>query len=164
MPKHKYAYQGEDEEHCAKAVGISLPISKKHAIELARFIRYKELNTAKAMLKKVMLKKLPVPFRRFTEVPHKKGRLASGRYPIKAAEEFLEMLESVEANAQFKGLNTSNLFIVHLCVHDAPKQRHYGRRGRLMKRAHLEIIVKERQAKKEEKQRERKEKSVQGVK
>ena len=149
MVRHNYATKLENEEHFAKAVGRTLPISTKHSIELSRFLRKKDLQRAKDMLNQVIAKKLPVPFKRFTEIAHKKGKgIASAKFPEKAAKEFLSLLNSVEANAQFKGLNTAGLIIDHICAHKAGKQMHYGRRGREMKKTHVEIIVKE-QAKKE---------------
>jgi large subunit ribosomal protein L22 len=153
MARHNYAMQMENEEHVAKAVGRALPISTKHSIEICSFIRKKPLKRAKEMLNRVIKKEMAVPFRRFTEIGHKPGKgIASGRYPEKAAGEILDLLDSVEANAQFKGLNTSNLFIEHICAHNAGKQMHSGRRGRRMKRTHIEVIVRE-TAKEEAKER-----------
>jgi large subunit ribosomal protein L22 len=144
MTKHNYAMQMENEEHIAKAVGRSLPISTKHCIEVCSFIRKKPLKLAKEMLNRVIKKEMAVPFRRFTEIGHKPGKgIASGRYPEKAAGQILDLLDSVEANAQFKGLNTSNLFIEHICAHRAGNQMHYGRRGRMMKKTSIEVIVRE---------------------
>lgn len=143
MTKHNYAVKMENQEHFAKAVGRSLPISTKHSIELTRFLRNKDLQKAKDMVSQIIAKKLPVPFKRFTEVAHKKGPVASGKFPEKAAVEVLKILNSVEANAQFKGLNTANLVIDHICAHKAAKQLHYGRRRGEMKRTHIEVVVKE---------------------
>lgn len=151
MAKHSYALKDMDKEHTAMAVGRSLPISTKHSIEISKFIRHKKVQRAKTMLNEVMAKKLPVPFKRFQQIPHKKGHIASGAFPEKAAKEFLGVLESAEANAQFKGLNTSSLIISHICAHKASNQQHNGRLGRSMKRTHVEIVVKEASEKEEDK-------------
>ena len=144
MAKSNYAIASIDEEHAAKAIGRSLPISTKQSIEICRFIRKKNLQKAKEMLNKVIAKKTAIPFKRFTEIPHKKGKgIASGSYPEKASKEILRLLESAEANAQFKGINTSNLVINHICAHKAGNQPHYGRRGGTMKRTHVEVVVQE---------------------
>lgn len=151
MAKHNYAVKIGNDEHTAKAVGRSLPVSVKHSVELCRFVRKKELGKAKEMLQKVIDLKMPVPFKSFTEIGHKKGKgVASGRYPKKAAKELLKILESAEANAQFKGMNTSNLVIAHVCCQKAAKQMHYGRNRGQMKRSHIEVVLKE-GAKKEKK-------------
>ena len=57
---------------------------------------------------------------------------------------FLGLLKSVEANAQFKGLHSSNLQIVHICAHRAARPMRSGRqRGRQTKRTHVEIVLQE---------------------
>ena len=64
--------------------------------------------------------------------------------------EIIKLMEDVEANAQFKGLNTSNLVIAHISAHKAGKAWHYGRKSRRkMKRTTIEIVVEEK-AKKED--------------
>lgn len=37
----------------------------------------------------------------------------AGKYPVKVANHFLSVLESAEANAEYKGLDTENLVITH---------------------------------------------------
>ena len=143
MP-YNYANKNYEPEHMAKAVGTSLHVSTKHAIEICALLRRKKISYAKELLKKVVEKKQAVPFRRFNgDVGHKKG-IGPGRYPKKASTEILQLLECVEANAQFKGLNTSELMIEHICAHKAGKVMRYGRqRGRTSKRTHIEVMVKE---------------------
>lgn len=131
-------------EHMAKAVGRGLPISTKHAIEICSFIRNKQLSKAKGILTGVMNKKLAIPFKRFNSDVGHKTKIGPGRFPTKASKELLKLLEGVEANAQFKGLNTAELVIGHICAHKARKAWKYGRfRGRQMKRTNVEVIVKE---------------------
>lgn len=140
---YHYSYQ-KGEEHIAKAVGVNLPYSHKVSIEISNHIRGMNLQKAKKVLEDVIAMKKAVPYKRFTNGPgHKKG-MASGRYPIKASTGFLKLLNSVEANAQFKGLNTSSLSIVHLSAQKGTDSWHYGRhRRRKMKRVHIEVVVQE---------------------
>jgi large subunit ribosomal protein L22 len=156
---HKYSIKDFNTEHMARATGRSLPISLKQSVEICNFIKNKNLQKAKEILNDVIAKKIPVPYKRYNRaMGHKKGKLSVGRYPAKASQEILNILESVESNAQFKGLNTSSLVISHICANKAGKQLHYGRqRGRIMKRTHIEVVVEEKaekktEAKKEEKQ------------
>lgn len=153
MAKYNYAAKGMVTEHTAKAVGVGLPVSTKISVEVCSFIRRKNLEKAKNLLKQAIDKKIAVPFKRFNKnVGHKKGRIAAGRYPEKTCAEILNLLESVEANAQFKGLNTSNLIIKSIIANAASRPWHYGRQHRRrMKRTNIEIIVEERAVKKEEK-------------
>lgn len=140
-----YATKEFEKEHMARAMGTNLPISFKQSIVVCDFIRGKTVTVAKELLKKVIDKKMVIPFRRFnSDRGHKRGNIAAGRYPIKVSNEFVKLLEGVEANAQFKGLNTSNLIIKHLCAQQSSKAWHYGRkRRRQMKRTNIEIIVQE---------------------
>jgi large subunit ribosomal protein L22 len=152
MVKYTYSKKIEEEENVAKAVGVALPISTKQSIEICNFIRRKPLEKAKQMLIDVMNKKIAVPFKRFNDdMGHKRGKIAAGRYPEKSCSHILKLLESVEANAQFKGLNTANLAITHICAQKAARPWHYGRqRRRKMKRTNIEVIVEEKAVEKKE--------------
>ena len=81
--------------------GENLPISTKHAMYLCTFIKGKKIDQAIEMLKKVLLKKMAVPMK--GEVPHKRNMLGA-RYPINAAEVFINLLTSLKANSQVNGL------------------------------------------------------------
>ena len=128
----------------ARAAGIALPISFKQSVEICNFIRNKSANEAKKMLQMVADKKSAVPFRRYNwDLSHKK-KIGPGRYPEKASKEFIKLIEAAEANAQFKGLNTSNLVISHISANNGGKAWHYGRQSRRkMKRTSIQIIVEE---------------------
>ena len=149
----------------ARALGRSLPISTKQSIELCRFIRNKPVKKAKEVLNAVARLKMPVPFKRFVGGLGHKKKIGPGSYPAKAAKEILKLVEGVEANAQFKGLNTNDLVIAHIKADKASKTWHFGRqRRRQMKRTNLELVVEEMPSKKEEKaekeQRKKKEKGA----
>ncbi|HLG24240.1 MAG TPA: 50S ribosomal protein L22 [Candidatus Nanoarchaeia archaeon] len=142
-----YTFQGYKKENMARVQGTALPISTKQSVEICNFIKNKNVAKAKQLLLGVIDKKVAVPFNRYNwDLGHKTG-IGPGRYPEKASEHFIQMIESVEANAQFKGLNTSNLVIVHASAHLAGKSWHYGRKSRRkMKRTNLEIVVEEKKA------------------
>ena len=148
-----YTFDGFDGEHMARAIGSALPISLKQSVEICRFIKYRNVSDAKKMLENVIEKKAAVPFNRYnTDLGHK-TKIGPGRYPEKASKEFIKLIENVEANAQFKGLNTSNLIIAHVSAHKAGKTWHFGRKSRRrMKRTNVEIIVEEKANKGEAKE------------
>jgi len=81
--------------------GLNLPISVKHSMYICTFIKGKGIDESIALLEKVMKKQIPVPMK--GEVPHKRNML-SGRYPIKASEEFIRMLKGLRANALQNGI------------------------------------------------------------
>lgn len=141
---NNYSIKNYDKENMARALGRALPISFKQSVEICSLIRNKSLNYAKDVLKKVMEHKKAVPFRRFRHNIGHKTKIGPGRYPEKASNEILKMINSVEANAQFKGINTSNLIIAHISANEAGKVMHSGRkRSRKSKRTNVEIIVQE---------------------
>ena len=153
-----YRYSSKVGDNSAKAVGINLPISTKVSVEICNMIRGMNVQTAKDLLNEVIKQKRPVPYKRFNgDVGHKKGKIAAGRYPIKACTEIVKLIESAETNAQFKGLNTGSLVLRHISAQRAAGAWHYGRwRRRQMKRTHLEIIVEESADKKEIKSKSKK--------
>ncbi|MBI2659683.1 50S ribosomal protein L22 [Candidatus Woesearchaeota archaeon] len=148
-----YTYTNYSKEHMAKALGTALPISFKQSVEICRFIKNRNVEEAKKILHNVAEKKAAVPFKRYNwDLGHKK-KLGPASYPEKASKEFIRLIESVEANAQFKGLNTSNLIITHVSAHKAGKTWHFGRKTRRkMKRTNVEIVVEEKKKAQEGKQ------------
>ena len=143
MTKYKYAFKDYEPERMARAVGRGIAISTKTTIELCNYLRGKKLLRAKTILQGVINKTEAIPFKRFTDgVGHRRGDIRSGRYPFKASKEVLFLLESVEVNAQVKGLNTSELTLLHLCCHEANRAFHQGRqRRRRTKSTHVEVVV-----------------------
>ena len=140
----KYSNKDYEKDHMARALGRSLPISTKASVEICNNIRHKSLARAKQILNEAIALKTPIKYTRFTNgAGHKKG-MGAGKYPQKAAGEILKMLLSVEANAQFKGINTSNLIINHISANNAGNTWRYGRhRRRKMKRTNIEVILEE---------------------
>ncbi len=124
MPKFGYSITELDIEKAVKASGRELRISHKHAREVCKTIRGMRLNKAKRYLEQVIAKKQPVPFKRYTKkLGHRHGmqKAMVGKYPIKAAAEILRVLQSAEGNAEFKGLDTERLRIIHASAYPGMK-------------------------------------------
>ena len=116
----KYAYNDKDDSKIARAMGTTIKISPKHSIEICSAVRGMNVEKAKNYLNEVIEMKKAVPFKRHNKkVGHRKGLTGwpSGRYPIKAAKEILKIIENAEANAEYKGLDTENLKIIHISSH-----------------------------------------------
>ncbi len=130
-----------EKAHFASVRVRNLPISTKQSVEIAGYLRGRELSKAKSFLQDVIDKKRAVPFKRYNrDMGHKPGKIASGRYPEKASKHFLMLLNSLEGNAENKGLNVEMLKLSEVIANKGPDQWHYGRlRRRKMKRTHLEI-------------------------
>ncbi|MEM4244807.1 MAG: 50S ribosomal protein L22 [Candidatus Nanoarchaeia archaeon] len=137
-------------EHEAKVVGRNLQVSTKQVIEIANQIRGKNLIKTKQMLERVVKKQLAIPYRRFNmDTGHRKGKMGPGRYPVKASKEILMLLESLEANAQNKGLDVDTLYIRTIIPNKGNTVWHYGRhRRRQAKTTHIEIIAEEKEEEK----------------
>ena len=119
----------ENKTHIAEVNAKSLPISTKMSVEICRNIRYLGLAKAKRVLQDVVSMKRALPIKRFDfDLGHKPG-MAAGRYPIKASQAFIKLLNSLESNAENKGLNVNNLVIVHANANKAENTRRHGRKG-----------------------------------
>ena len=120
MAKINYAFTDDDKAKTAKALGRSLKISPKHAVEICNKIRGMKVEKAEAYLEDVMEMKTAVPFKKHNKkVGHRRGigGWPTGRYPVKAAKQILDIIKNAEANAEYKGLDTENLKIIHISSH-----------------------------------------------
>ncbi|KKA17901.1 60S ribosomal protein L17, partial [Rasamsonia emersonii CBS 393.64] len=126
----------------------------KNTRETAQAINGMKLQRALAFLENVINHKEAVPMRRYGGST---GRTAQGkqfgvtkaRWPVKSAKQLIGLLKNAEANADTKGLDTSNLIIKHIQVNQAPKgrRRTYRAHGRInpymTNPCHIELILTE---------------------
>jgi large subunit ribosomal protein L22 len=140
-----------DPENSARAIGYELRISPKHSLEICNALRGLKLEAAKEYMEEVVKLKRPVPFKRYKKyVSHRRGEgFGPGRYPQRAAKEILRLLESVEHNAEYGGLDTENVRITHMTayrgrVFEGRKPRAHGRATEWnTETVNIEIIVEE---------------------
>lgn len=130
------------------ANGKSLVISPKYAIMVCQYIRGRKLSRAKAILEAAIARKEAIPFTRFNDgVGHRVGIAASGRYPVKACEAILGLLNSAEANGTNKGM-TGDLIVKEIRANRASAPMRYGRQSRRKgKRTHVHVTLEELEAK-----------------
>lgn len=139
-----------DPARTAIASGRDLRVSYKDTVEVLNAIRGKTLEEAEKVLSDVIGMKKPLSYRRFNKkVGHKKA-IGSGRFPVKAANAVLKVLKNAEANAEYKGLDTTRLRVVHAVAHKGSKikgymPRAFGRATPWFKQlVHIEIGLEER--------------------
>lgn len=153
MPNWGYSIIGLDPSKTAIASGRDLRISFKAAREICNQIKGMKLDDARTYLEQVVALKTPVPFKRYKKkVAHRRGlnKWFAGRYPVKAAQKIIKILDSVEANAQNKGLDVEKLVIIHAAAQKGPKLKRYiprafGRSSpKFEQLTHVEIAVEER--------------------
>ncbi len=125
------------------ARGVNLPISTKDAKFICKFIVKKRIGDAIRDLGQVEVGRKAVPMK--GEIPHRKGKgISSGRFPKKAAKNFIVVLKSLAANANEGNLDEP--IIVEAMANMAA--RPYGRFGRTQKkRTHVKIIAKDKMKK-----------------
>ncbi|EQB66898.1 MAG: hypothetical protein AMDU2_EPLC00006G0455 [Thermoplasmatales archaeon E-plasma] len=136
------------EKH-ARALSKDNNISFKDSVNIAHNLRGLPLKNAKALLEGVMEKKVPIRYFRYLDsVSHKRG-VGPGRYPVKAASEFLKALSNAEANAEFKGMDTDSLKVTHIAANKGKMLKRftpkaYGRAGANNRDlVNIEIILEE---------------------
>jgi len=124
MPEWGYSVTGLDPDRTVKCSGRELRISPKASVELCRTIRGMKLPEAKKLLECVMNREQAVADRHYKkEVPHKRNLNEpwfAGRYPQKAAGRILHLLEELEANAEYRNLDTERLKIIHAASQRGP--------------------------------------------
>ncbi|MEM2112314.1 MAG: 50S ribosomal protein L22, partial [Candidatus Bathyarchaeia archaeon] len=128
MPKWGYSVFELDPATTVKASGRELRVSPKAAREVCTAIKGMKLDAAKEFLEQVINKERIVPFRRYhKKVPHRKGlqRTSAGRYPVKAAQKILEVLESAESNAMYKGFDSEALKVIHAAAYHGISLKRY---------------------------------------
>ncbi|MBI2448672.1 hypothetical protein HYV49_00055 [Candidatus Pacearchaeota archaeon] len=123
----------------AFALGASLPISTKHSKEISRFISGKNPEEALELLENAYNMRIAIPFR--GEIPHRKGRIMSGRYPIKALEYFIRVLKSAVANASLHNVNIINSRVNAKADMASRPYKRFG--SERFKRTNIKITIKE---------------------
>lgn len=116
MPKFGYSFQVGDPLLYIRASAREVNISPKHAREICKTIKGMNIADARKLLEEVIKKKIAISFARYHEqVSHKSSTpgYVAGRYPVKAAEVFLKLLDNLENNASFKGMNVDKVAVVH---------------------------------------------------
>ena len=124
----------------AVALGKSFHISKKHGMYICSFIKNKKIDDAMKDLGEVILMKRAVPFK--GEIPHRKGRgMMSGRYPVKAAGLFINLLKSLKGNVLVNGMDLDKTRIKIASANWAARPMRSNRREG--KRTHVVLKARE---------------------
>ena len=122
--------------------GKDLPVSTKQCIAICNSIRNKTIDKSISLLGEVLKMKRAIPMK--GELPHRKGKIMSGRYPIKAAQHFIKLLKQLSANATVNEIEKGRI----QCKANRAS-RPYKRFGnKRFKRTHVTLILKTWQEKK----------------
>lgn len=151
MGRFKYAFQGYDQTRHVRASLREKGISHKHAREVAVAIKGMPIEKARDYLQAVTHKDRAVAFRRFkNQVGHRSDPgMMSGRYPQKAAHEFIKVIDNLESNAEYKGMDLDRLRIINATVHKGVSVKRFIPRamGRATPKnnilTHVELVAQE---------------------
>ncbi len=107
-----YTYETKAGTTVARARGIELPMSPKKTYEVLNAIRGLGLADARTVLEGAVAGTHAIPFRRYNqETAHHPGS-GPGRFPKKVAENVLAVLKNAEANAEYEGMDTDELYVL----------------------------------------------------
>jgi large subunit ribosomal protein L22 len=99
-----------------RSAGREVNVSPKTAREICQTIKGKKLPDAKKILENVISKKEAIAFRRYKLKSGHRSNLQNfptGAYPVKAAKAILDVTKNLEGNAEFRGMDTERLVIIH---------------------------------------------------
>lgn len=125
-----------DPDTTAKAMLRERQMSHKHSKAIAREIKGMEADEAVSYLESVIEGERSVPFKSHNSgVGHRKDidGWDAGRFPQKASEAFLDLLENAIGNAEHQGFDGEKMDIVHVAAHKVGESP--GRKPRAMGRA-----------------------------
>ncbi len=147
-----YTFNAKSGETVARARGIELHVSPKKTYEVMNAIRGLPIERARGVLEDVIAERKAIPFRRYNqETAHHTG-VGPGRFPKKIARQVLKILANAEANAEYEGLETDQLYIkVAACargrIQRANMPRAHGRATAWNEQTtNIEIVVAEKEA------------------
>merc|ERR1712040_32899 len=156
----RYMTEASNPAKSCKSRSKYVRVHFKNTRETAKMLKGMNLRKAQKYLKDVVEHKRCVPFirfnrgvgrcaqaKQFTSAP---GMAASqGRWPEKSCKFLLELLRNAEANAELKSLDVDSLYVEHVSVNEAPKNRRrvyraHGRINPFMSHpCHVEMILTE---------------------
>tara|TARA_B100000029_G_scaffold282451_1_gene276352 strand:+ start:2259 stop:2717 length:459 start_codon:yes stop_codon:yes gene_type:complete len=151
MGRYSYAFQNYDSTRHVRASMREKKISHKHAREITVALKGLTIEKARDYLQSVVEHKRCIPFGRFkNQVGHRSDPgVMAGRYPEKAATEVLKLLDNLESNAEYKGMDLDRLKIINATSHKGTIiQRFIPRaQGRATAKndvmTHIEIVAQE---------------------
>lgn len=147
MPHWDYSVKELDPARTVKASLREVDVSPKFSREVCRAIIGLTIPEAKKLMEDVIDMKKMIPYRRHRKKrAHHAQTRGPGGYPVKIARHMLKLLESLEANAEFKGLDPENVVIRYAVAHKGRVirkfiERAFGRATPYNKTlTHIEVI------------------------
>jgi large subunit ribosomal protein L22 len=151
MGRFDYAFQNYDATKHVRSSLREKDISHKHAREIAVAIKGLSIDKARDYLQAVVNKQRAIAFGRYkNQVGHRSDPgMMAGRYPQKSAKEFIKVLDNLESNAEYKGMDLDRLKIINATVHKGVLVKRFTPRamGRATPKnnvlTHVELVAQE---------------------
>ena len=147
MPHWGYSIKELDETRTVKASLREVDVSPKWSREVCKAIVGLTIPEAKKLMEDVIAMKRMIPYRRYNKKrAHHAQTKGPGGYPVKVAKHMLKLLESLEANADFKGFDPDDVVIIHAAAHKGRRirkfiERAFGRATPYDKQlVHIEVV------------------------
>ena len=147
MPEWGYSTPLAYADDAVKASVREVDVSPKWAREVCKAIKGLTIEEARKLMEDVIARKRMIPYRRYKKKrAHHAQTKGPGGYPVKVAKIMLKLLDSLEANAEFKGLDVDRIRIVHAAAHKGRVitkfiERAFGRATPYNKTlVHIEIV------------------------
>jgi len=147
MPHWEYSVKELDEARTVKASLREVDVSPKWSREVCRAILGLTIPEARRLMEDVAAMRRMIPYRRYKKKrAHHAQTRGPGGYPVKVARHMIKLLDSLEANAEFKGFDPDEVVIVHAAAHKARRirkfmPRAFGRADPYDKQlVHIEVI------------------------
>lgn len=152
----RYGATSTNPAKSASARASYMRVSFKNTRETAQAVNGWELKKAQQYLSQVLEHQRAIPFRRYNgsigrASQGKEFGVTKARWPAKSVKHLQSLIQNAEANAEAKGLDGTKLYISHIQVNRAPKQRRrtYRAHGRINKYesspCHMELVLTERE-------------------
>ena len=154
--KKKYASEINDPGNTVKSRIDNAKVSFKNTRETSRVLVNRKLDDALRYLGDVIKKKQCVPMRRYARgvgrtAQAKAFKTQRGRWPVKSAKFFIELINNIKANAVNKKLDPAEMIIKNIVVNKAPIipgriHRAYGRINPYNKHpCHIQVVASKKQ-------------------
>lgn len=152
MAKKNYQVENFDPKKVCRIMAKGQPVSLKYAVELLREIKGKPVSKAEEFINRIIEGKDFLPLRKYNlRIGHKRGEAKSfsktGKYPQRLCHVFLGLLANLRANADYKGMNSEKLLLLHGFASEGYRRYSNQSQGRISgkrrrkKSCHIELIA-----------------------
>jgi large subunit ribosomal protein L22 len=142
LPSWRYSVTNLDPNTTVKASLREVDLSPKWSREVCKELKGMRLSDARRLLEDVASKRRMIPYRRYRKLrAHHAQSKGPGGYPIKVAKHVIKLLNMLEANAEYKGLDTDKLVIIHAAAYRGRTLKKYFPRAFGRATPHNKVLV-----------------------